>query len=621
VVLPFQIVEHVNESRASRERDAGTLFAGQPQLRPVDRNKLIWGDNKLVMGSLLPEWAGRIRLIYIDPPFGTGTDFSFRAKLGDASFTKLPSILEEHAYRDTWGTGYASYLTMLYERLVLIHELLSQDGSLYVHLDPTVSHFVKLLLDEVFGPSNFRNEISWRRTNVHSDSKRWSDVSDRILYYVKDIQAPYTWNPIHAEHSAEHVASKYRMAGPDGRPFTLSDMTSPNPRPNMMYEWKGYPPPPLGWRYSKETMERLDKEGRVWYPDSMSKRPRLKRYLDEMPGTLLTDVWTDINPINSQAEERVGYQTQKPVALVERILQASSNPGDWVADLFCGSGTLAVTAEKLGRQWIACDLGRFAVHTTRKRLLSIPSCRPFDVMNLGAYERQLWQQQAAGGTADAYTKTILEFYRAEAVDGYLHLHGRKAGRMVHVGAVDAPVTIDETEDVMDELADVGVLACDVLGWEWEMGLHDTIEERARRRGIDLRMLQIPREVMERKVVEADAVRFFELAHCSLEVKRQGRSTIVALRDFLIPSDDLIPATVRDQIASWSDVIDYWAVDFEHDDCVFHNQWQGYRTKEQTKLALETDPHEYPAPGRYSIVVKVIDIFGNDTTKLAEVRIQ
>jgi len=193
--------------------------------------------------------------------------------------------------------------------------------------------------------------------------------------------------------------------------------------------------------------------------------------------------------------------------------------------------------------------------------------------------------------------------------------------MVQVGATDAPVTMDETEELMDEMADNGIESCDLLGWEWEMGLHDTISERARRRGLDVRPRQIPREVMERQVTEADAVRFFELAHVDLDVRRQGREACVVLKDFAIPSEDLIPPKVRERISTWSDLIDYWAVDFDYSDEVFHNQWQAYRTRSEPKLAIQSDWHEYEEAGRYPVVVKIIDIFGNDTTKLAEVRIK
>ena len=193
--------------------------------------------------------------------------------------------------------------------------------------------------------------------------------------------------------------------------------------------------------------------------------------------------------------------------------------------------------------------------------------------------------------------------------------------MIHVGATDAPVTIDELEEVMDEMADNGIESCDVLGWEWEMGLHDTISETARRRGLDLRPLQIPREIIEPGIRDADAVRFFELAHVDLDVKRSKREVSVVLKDFAIPSEELIPHAVRERIESWSDLIDYWSVDFDYTDDTFHNQWQAYRTREEPKLARESDPHEYEEAGRHTIVVKIIDIFGNDTTKLAEVAVK
>jgi site-specific DNA-methyltransferase (adenine-specific) len=223
-------------------------------------------------------------------------------------------------------------------------------------------------LDAIFGPENFRSDITWKRTNVHSDSKDWSAVADTLLYYVKDARKPFTWNAIRVEHGEEYLRTKYRYQDPDGRVYRLDNMTSPNPRPNMMYEWKGHASPPMGWRYERATMERLDAEGRIWYPDSKAKRPQLKRYLDEMSGTLLTNVWTDIDPINSQARERLGYPTQKPVALLERILAASSNPGEVVLDPFCGCGTALIASEKLKRRWIGIDITYLAIAVMRARL-------------------------------------------------------------------------------------------------------------------------------------------------------------------------------------------------------------------------------------------------------------
>ena len=561
--LPFQIVETVNESRATRERDTGSLLRG-PGATVDERNQLIWGDNKLVMSSLLQEYAGKVKLIYIDPPFDTGADFSYKVKVGESSVEKLPSILEEHAYRDTWAGGADTYLTMMYERLVLMRELLSDDGSLYVHCDWRVSAYLRLILDDIFGPSNFRNEIIWSYRKLARRASQFPKSHDVLLFYTKTASNTFNVQFVGLSASTLKRWGDRKRGGKDPSSRFATD--------------------------------------------------------EESQGAVMPDVWDVPLPIGANAQ-KTGYPTQKPEALLERVITASSNPGDLVADFFVGSGTTAAVAEMLGRRWIACDLGRFAIHTTRKRLLNVPDCRAFDIKNLGAYERQRWQVASGNGALRAYLDTILAFYRAEPFEGFAQLHGRKAGRVVHVGATDAPVTIDEAEDVMDEMADNGIEACDLLGWEWEMGLHDTITERARRRGLDLRPRQIPREVMERQAIEADAVRFFELAHVDLDVRRQGHEACVVLKDFAIPSEDLIPPKVRESVRSWSDLIDYWSVDFDFSDEVFHNQWQAYRTREIPTLATESDWHEYSELGRYAIVVKIIDIFGNDTTKLAEVRIK
>jgi adenine-specific DNA-methyltransferase len=619
VSLPFQAVETINVSRATRERDSGALFGGS-SAADSERNLLVWGDNKLVLGSLLTEFAGQVDLIYIDPPFATGADFSHHVNVGDVGWVKAPSILEEHAYRDTWGAGYASYLTMLFERLALLRDLLSSTGSIYVHLDWRAAHFGKMILDELFGPMNFKNEIIWRRANTHNDPDGYGRIHDTLLYYRRPGG---TFNRVHGEYRQEYLDQAYRHVDPDGRRYRLLPLhathvfSSKDDNTRRFGDKVLRPPPGKYWRWSQTKIDEALAGDLIVL--SKNDVPQYKKYLDEAEGVPVQSIWDDLKMLGRA--EMLGYPTQKPESLLERIITASSNEGDLVLDCFVGSGTTAAVAEKLSRRWIGCDLGRFAIHTTRKRLLNVPDCRPFDIKNLGAYERQRWQQSSGNGALRDYFATILAFYRGDPVDGFISLHGRKAGRMVHIGATDAPVTIDEAEEVMDEMADNGMEACDVLGWEWEMGLHDTVPERARRRGLDLQLRQIPREVMERQVAEADAVRFFELAHVDLDVRRQEQEAAVVLKDFIIPSEDLIPPKVRERIENWSDLIDYWSVDFDHRDETFHNQWQAYRTREEPKLATESDWHEYPEPGRYAIVVKIIDIFGNDTTKLAEVRIK
>lgn len=438
VSLPFQTVETINQSRATRERDAGALFGGAG-IRDGWRNQLIWGDNKLVMSSLLSEFAGQVRLVYIDPPFDTGTDFSYRVAVGDMSVDKLPSVLEEHAYRDTWGSGRQSYLAMMYERLVLIHDLLATNGSFYLHCAPNVSHYLKVLCDDVFGAERFRSEIVWKRTFAHSDTKQgrtlYGNVHDVILFYTKGDT--WTWNPIHIPYDETYIHERFRHEDPDGRRYKDENLTAAKPGGNTSFEWrvkapegttqweadpddewcnpqvgwtyKGVPPPRgRYWAYSLENFLAFHREDALYYTSNGT--PRLKQYADELEGITLQDLWTDIPPINSQALERVGYPTQKPEALLERIIRASSKEGDVVGDFFCGSGTTLAVAEKHGRRWVGCDLGRFSVHTARKRLLNIPDCRPFDIKNLGAYERQRWQVATGNGALRAYLDTILAFY-------------------------------------------------------------------------------------------------------------------------------------------------------------------------------------------------------------------
>ena len=613
--LPLQVVETVNAPRADR----GTLFeGGAPSSDDGWHNQLIWGDNLHALASLVDRYAGQVDLVYIDPPFDSRQDYKVRINVGDDAagadqdLAKLSSVIEEKAYRDTWGKGVESYLQMLYERLVLLRELLSDRGSLFLHLAPNVSHLARALLDELF-PGQFRAEIIWQRTTAHADTKDFGTIHDSILCFSKSEF--HVWHPQFRPYDDTYIKSHYNMLDEGGRRYYLGDMRSPNPRPNLQYSWRGYEPHPNGWAYSRETMQRLHEQGRIWYPSDRSKRPRLKRFLDEMPGMPLGDVWDDIFPINSQAQERVGYDTQKPEALLERIVRSSSDEGSIVLDCFAGSGTTPAVAEKLGRRWIAVDIGRFAIHTTRKRLLDINGCKPFVVANLGKYERQVWQQATTGEQVRQYLDFIVDLYDAKPITDARHVHGEHGARAVHVGSVDSPVSAAEIVDTADEAAALGYHALDVLGWEFDLGLNELVQDEARARGLDLRLRRIPREVMDPRVIAAGDVVFHELAYVKVDAAIKRRHVTVALRDFLLANPDLLPAGIRDKITGWSDYIDYWAVDFTygavHAD-TFHNQWQSYRTRGNRKLEL-TAQHDYAEAGTHTVLVKVIDIFGNDTT--------
>jgi len=360
----------------------------------MQTNALYYGDNLSILRDFIPDES--VDLIYLDPPFNSNRDYNviFRDASGAQSDA---SIL---AFEDTWhwgpdasakydyltnsarhqgrvpesasqviaalrtgikGSDMLAYLVEMTVRLVELRRVLKPTGSLYLHCDPTASHYLKVILDAIFGPENFRSDITWKRTNVHNDSKDWSAVADTLLYYVKDVGSAFCWNGGYAAHSAEYLDAKYRRADEDGRPYRLSDLNAPGGR-GPVYEYMGLT---RAWRFTEDNMKRLDAEGRIY---KKSRVPQLKRYLDDMQGTLLTNVWTDINPINSMAKERLGYPTQKPVALLERIVSASSNPGDIVLDPFCGCGTALVAAQKLGREWVGIDITYLAIAVMKARL-------------------------------------------------------------------------------------------------------------------------------------------------------------------------------------------------------------------------------------------------------------
>ena len=608
VSLPFQAIERVNESRVTREA------RNQPQLGLFDiydsregttfedgwRNKLIWGDNLLVMSSLLERFAGKVDLVYIDPPFMTGADFSFTVEIGESEVevTKENSALEEKAYGDTWGRGSESYLEMMFGRLELLRSLLSPTGVIFVHCDRRVNYLLRAVLDEIFGAKKLRNEIIWCYRGGGTPQKDFAEKHDTIFRYTVSDDYYFDVDPVRIPYSE---ASRERLK-------------------------------------HQANVFRGDKVYSNYRPNELGKHP---------------EDWWEIQPLMpSEKQERlVPYPTQKPLELLQRVIDSSSPAGGLVLDAFCGSGTTLVASEGLRvvrdekggkslarngkpRRWIGCDLSRFAIHVSRKRLLAIDHCNPFEILNLGRYERQYWQgvtfadrdKMPTEETLYQYLAFVLRLYGAQPVPGLAHLHGKKAGALVHVGAVDAPVTIDEINSALDECAALKQKELHVLGWEWEMGLagletSGLMHGIARDKGVKLVLLQIPREVMEHHVAAEGDVKFFELAYLKLEVARPGKlEAQVILQDFVIPNTDLIPDEVRAKVRKWSDYIDYWAVDWDFRDDTFMQGWVTYRTRKDRSLALTSDAHAYESRGKYQVLVKVVDIFGNDTSHLQELNL-
>jgi adenine-specific DNA-methyltransferase len=623
IALPFQTVETINESVQERQRSLDQMFSREDG-RGEWRNRLIWGDKKWVLPSLLEEFAGKVNLIYIDPPFATGDDFSFQVQVDGEEFTKEPSIIETMAYRDTWGRGLDGYLQWFYETTVLLRELLANDGSLYAHLDWHIGHYAKVVLDEVFGSDRFLNEITWKRTSGHSDSSRYGNSHDIILYYSRSEEK--VWNDPYQEYDKDYVDTYYRYEDPNGRKWMSGDLGAAGLKGGGYdYVWKGFR---RVWRLPETSMQRLDVEGKIYY--TKSGIPRIKRYFDESKGIPAQDIWADIESLRSWHAERVNYPTQKPEALLERIIKASSNEGDLVLDCFCGSGTTAAVAEKLNRRWITCDLGRFAIHTARKRLLGIPNVKPFVVQNLGKYERQAWQKHQFGDDAmervDAYIAFILKLYRAQPLSGFTWLQGIRAGRAVHVGAVDSPVTLADVKGIVidwkknvGKTSEVTSTGVDVLGWEFALELHETAKQQAAEAGVDLRFLTIPREVLEQKAVEQGDIQFYELAALFVNQKVQKRKLTLELTNFIAPLE-YVPQEVRERVTKWQSWIDYWAVDWDFKGDTFHNQWQSYRTRKDKNIKTSAE-HAYEEAGDYLVQVKVIDILGNDTTRTLKVQVK
>lgn len=634
IVLPFQVIEQVDEPRAEKPEDTQI----QPDLFTVDNrgrqlkgwtNKLIWGDNKLILSSLKNgplreeiEKQGGIKLIYIDPPFDVGADFSMDIEIGGDTFTKKPNILEEIAYRDTWGKGSDSFIAMIYERLVLMRDLLAEDGSIYVHCDWRLSAHLRLVLDEVFG-GTFLNAIAWQKIRTtKAQSTGFGNVQDTIYLYSKSQETIF--HNQYTEFDPAYIKSHYRKEEKTGRLVRTVSMLQKGSGPARNFGGKILEPPPgRHWIWSQDRIDESMADGRIVF--TSNGRPEKVQYLDEMQGDVVADIWTDIYPINSQAIEGLGYPTQKPEALTERIIKASSNEGDLVADFFCGSGTTAAVAEKLGRKWIVSDLGKFAIHTTRKRMIGVQrqlkaagtNYRAFEILNLGKYERQHYigvnpnlreaeQQKQLEAKEAAFLDLILRAYRAEATTGFTTFHGKKAGRLVAVGPVNLPVTRLFVEEVILECRKKHITRVDILGFEFEMGLFPNVLDEARAKGIDIAPKYIPAEVFDKRAVEKNQVVFHDVAAIEIKPHFKKSSVAVELTDFSVfYSQDSIAAAeaslrdksskivvekgqivkvskdkngivTRDRLTQhWTDWIDYWAVDFN-----FENKREIVRVKNE-----------------------------------------
>ena len=636
IALPFHSIEHIDEPRKEKDQVQTSMFETDFRGRQLKgwTNKLIWGDNKLILSSLANgpmreeiENAGGLKLIYIDPPFAVGADFGFNIEIGGETAEKKQSIIEEIAYRDTWGKGISSYLSMMYERLKLMHNLLAVDGSIYVHCDWRVSYYLRFLLDDIFGDNTFKNEIIWHYRRWPAKSPMFQRSHDTIFWFGKNEKT--IWNQQYQELSE---ATLKRFGGKKVKGET-----------------------------TKEVLE------------------------EESLGAPMRDVW-EVNAVLGANPENVNYPTQKPEGLLEFIINASSNEGDLIADFFCGSGTTAAVAEKLGRKWITTDLGRFSIHTTRKRLIGVQrelqstgkNFRAFELLNLGKYERQFFMDDMDESVEGSYTaredlfiNLILEAYKAKRLEGHANLHGTKAGRFVHIGPLDVPVTQSRLSDIFEECRQKLYTQVDVLGFEFEMGSTPHFIQELKEKGVSITLKYIPKDIFDKRAVAKGQAKFFDVAYLNAKPKIKDKTLTIELTDFVTQytqddieelqdsmragskvviedgqiikiekdKDGIINRTILTE--NWYDWIDYWAIDFDYlskpeiikihnekgeieekptGNYLFENEWQSFRTKKNSKLEYTSIAHEYKKSGKYKVMVKVVDILGIDTSKIIEVNI-
>ena len=599
-------------------------------------NRLIYGDNLLAMQALLagdaqtglPSLRGKVDLIYIDPPFDSKADYRTKISLPGTDIQQKPTVIEQFAYADTWEYGTISYLKMIYPRLLLMKEMLSEKGSIYVHIDWHIGAYMKIMLDDIFGKDCFRNEIVWQRVYAHNDTDKYGNIHDTIYYYLKTPSAK-TWNAQYTPYDKNYL-KMYSMDDGDGRKYKLENTLGPGGR-GVYYDWNGHY---RAWRYSLENMRKLDEQGLLYYTSSGF--PKKKIYLDEMPGKPIQSIWTDINLIAGQAKELVNYATQKPEALLERIIKASSNEGDLVCDFFGGSGTTAAVAERLGRRWITCDIGKPASLVMRIRFID-QEVKPFLYQSIGDYQKEAFKNNKRYKHVGDLSQVVLRLYGAlpftpeQTNDrNFGYIKGTRTLVMV-----DSPNRLTTAATIRRAVeAKASLLGGDwekvvVLGWNFAFDISAAIHKY---QDSKVEVLVIPPDLLDKlakkgykKLIDDKSVRFSSLQYLvakPLVVKQVGEldEIDVELENYVLLSPDNIPLDDKDkeklqQVLERDplSLIEYWSIDPDYDDVTFRSTWQDYRENVEN----DNDPlHcvyqtrlKVPHKEQRKVCIKAVDVFG------------
>jgi adenine-specific DNA-methyltransferase len=645
--IEFQTAEVVIPNPARDEASLPLSFhdgvLGNEEIDRTKMNRLIWGDNLLAMQALLASgYEAKIDLIYIDPPFDSKADYSHNMTLAGNEVTREPSIIERLAYTDTWEGGIDSYLEMLYPRLQVMRRLLSEMGSIYVHLDWHIGHYAKIVLDEVFAKSSFANEIIRVKCNPKNyTSNSFGNIHDTIYVYGKSDQR--AWNQVFAERDEAAIERDFPLVDPaTGRQYKTAPLHGSGIRHGETGRpWRGLMPPPGNhWRYVHAELDRLDAAGMIEW--SSSGNPRKKIFADGSPGVAVQDIWTEFKDVGQDF-----YDTQKPEGLLGRIIKASSKQGQLVADFFCGSGTTLLAAEQLARRWIGCDLGKPAIQVTRTRLVQ-QDAKPFLIENIGNYQREMIY--LTGGRIYEMQRIILKLYGASVHSHYKDL-GTRQGQdgvteLVYVGYPDRPTTARKVEELAKQaetLDGSGYKRLIILAWDYDYSFDTEWEARQkamkRKLEVEVQRRMIPPDVYDylKKAKDEDEVYrlagkivfhqkpMFRLRKPKVGKAKDGQCDVTIGIDKYLVFDLPVAEKEREKLReamkdNFAILIDYWAVDWDYDGATFRSEWQAIRGNGKRARVVPTETtHTLKAGKTCTIAVRLVDVFGNDAAATCEVK--
>ena len=591
-------------------------------------NRLCYGDNLLVMQALLngdeatgmPSMRGKIDLIYIDPPYDSKADYRTKITLPNCDIEQRPNVLEQFAYSDTWKEGTVSYLKMMYPRLYLMRELLSDQGSIYIHLDWHISHYIKLILDDIYGKLNFRNEIAWRRgnANTNTNSGQFSRNHDVILFYSK--QDEHIFNRQFKPY-AETTLKMYSRDDHDGRGrYRLQELRD----------------------YSADSRAKMKLDNRIF---TIGVKEYLKQYLSDKNGTSIDSIWEDIPSLQGSSSERTGYLTQKPSTLLERIIKSSSNENSIVADFFAGSGTTGAVAERLGRRWIMSDFGKPANMIMRKRLID-QGAKPFLYQAIGDYQKEVFASTKEFKRVGDLSQVVLNLFGATPFfdDNTPRNLGQIKGTRTLV-YVDSPnkmtglSTIKKAQELRESFMG-GWSKVVILGWNFTFDIANVLKDIDRSQ---IEVLVIPPDLLDKlrskvnykKLVDSNKIKFSSLQYltikepkvtpvtCDIEELEIELDNYVLLSPDALPIDDKYKESLQNVIANEPlALIEYWSIDPDYDGETFRSKWQDYRENihndDDPLRVIQWAKIQVPAKEHRKICVKAVDVFGLESVVIKEI---